>query len=204
MSTLVKLKDVRLSYPVLFEAKDYQGNRQFKYGASAIIEPGSDNDKLLREAVLKECLATWPTLGKAQYDKLLKGDLRHTCFFDGDRKFEEDPEKYAAYEGSVILKASRKLEKGMPAIYDVPTRCKKDADGKTIKLTVDDGTIYGGCRGVFYADVYAWNSGPTKMTVATLVGFQKTSDDVSFGGASFVSENDIMVFDDDTTIEDEI
>ena len=50
----LKLKNVRLSFPDLFEAKDFEaGDGKARYSASFLVEPGSDNDKAIEAALVE-------------------------------------------------------------------------------------------------------------------------------------------------------
>ena len=77
------IKDVRLSYPTLFHAKEFKaGDGKPRWSAAFIIEPDSDNDKHIRAAIDSEAKAVWG----AKAPGLLKGMTGQSnkyCYTDG-------------------------------------------------------------------------------------------------------------------------
>lgn len=138
-SSIVKFENVRLSFPALFQAEDYQGNKQFSYRASFIMPRNTkvhvkQADKTWKpttmHAVLKE-LATseWKGKGELMFNQIVAGGNQKCCWFDGDAK------TYDGYGGNWILTASRKVSDGRPEI----------SDRDKTPLTEMDGKPYAGC-----------------------------------------------------------
>src|ERR1700677_1396108 len=57
----VMLKNVRIAFcqALLGEAEDYQGNGVFRHSATFLIEPGSANDKAVKDAIKAEAVNVW-------------------------------------------------------------------------------------------------------------------------------------------------
>ena len=91
MSKLM-LKNVRLSFPSLFEHAQYQGNSLEKYEATFLLPKDGDDAKAVQAAI--KAVGT-EVLGK----EWSKAKL---CLLDGDTK------DYDGYEGMMALKASTK------------------------------------------------------------------------------------------------
>ena len=60
----LKLTNVRLAFPDLFEAKEFEaGDGKPRYSATFLVEPGSENDKAIRKAQKAACGIFGTTLG---------------------------------------------------------------------------------------------------------------------------------------------
>lgn len=123
------IKDVRLSYPTLFHAKEFKaGDGKPRWSAAFIIEPDSDNDKHIRTAIESEAKAVWG----AKAPGLLKGMTGQSnkyCYTDGSIKANEE------YQGKMVLATHRSAKLTRPLVID---RDKSP-------LTSDDNRPYGGC-----------------------------------------------------------
>src|ERR1700677_2156958 len=106
----VRLNGVRLSFPDLFEAKQFDGQGPFKFRASFLFEPNSESHKRLlhaQEAVLKEKFKDkWQAVLKNAND-----DSKLRFIGNGDNK------TYDGYEGMLFVSATRDQTKGRPAVY---------------------------------------------------------------------------------------
>ena len=97
----ILLKDVRLSFPDLFNAVEFKtGDGKSRWNASFLIEPGSANDKLIREAIQTEAKAVWG-VNAAKQLKTCEGQSNKYCYLDGNTK------AYDGYEGMMCLAAHR-------------------------------------------------------------------------------------------------
>lgn len=126
----IMLRNVRLSFPDLFHAKEFKpGDGKPRWSATFLIEPGSDNDKLVRKAIAEAATEAWG----AQATKVLKSienQGNKYCYLDGDTK------EYDGYAGMMFLATHRSATKmARPAIID--------ADKSP--LTAEDGRPYAGC-----------------------------------------------------------
>lgn len=129
------LKNVRLSFPDLFEAVEFKpGDGKPRWNATFLIVPFSENDKAVWAAINhvgnNEYKDKWPKMLES-----IKGNSNKFCYQDGDLK------EYGGYGGMMALATHRpsKLRNGSansrPAIID---RDKSP-------LTAADGKPYGGC-----------------------------------------------------------
>ena len=162
----VILNNVRLAFPDLFEAKQFEGAGKFKYGATFLIEPGSENDKKIRAAIAKAAADKWPK----DTDKILRtieGQNQKFCYLDGNTK------EYDGFEGKMALSAKRDQESGMPKIID------RDMS----ELTSISGKPYAGCYVNAKVQLWAQDNQWGKGMRATLVTVQFVRDGDAFSGS---------------------
>lgn len=186
----LKLKDVRLAFPDLFEAKQYQGAGPFRYSATFLVVPGSENDKLIRAAI-KEAAAE--KFGK-KADAIVKGiesNSNKFCYIDGNTK------DYDGYEGMFYLAAHRKQDSGRVGVFDR----KAGPDGKPAPLIAADGKPYAGCYVNATVDIYA-QDGQNSGIRAGLIGVQFFKDGDSFSGARVASADDFDAIEEGADAED--
>jgi hypothetical protein len=162
---VIMLDAVRLSYPHLFQATQYQGKGAFSYSAAFHIVPGSNNDKKIR-AVIE---ALKPQFGKNANEILKSIELNSMkyCYMNGVLK---------GLDNVWVLTAKRKQEDGKPLVL-----------GKNPKqnLSAEDGVIYGGCFVNAKVELYAQSQGTGAPGLRCgLIAVQFFSDGESFGGAS--------------------
>lgn len=166
VDSTVMLRNVRLSFPDLFEAKQYEGKGDFSYGAAFLVEPGSANDKAIRAAIEKAAKAKWGEK-TAAIMKTIEGQSQKYCYVDGDTK------AYDGYAGKWALSTKRPQDAGRPKVIDKDLR----------ELTVEEGRPYGGCyvnaKVQFWAQDNQWGKGIR----CTLIAVQFVADGESFGGA---------------------
>jgi len=123
------IKNVRLSYPTLFTAKEFKaGDGKPRWSAAFIIEPGSDNDKHIRAAIEAEAKAVWGVKSAAML-KSVTGQSNKYCYTDGNTKANEE------YKDMMVLATHRSAKLTRPMIID---RDKSP-------LTSEDKKPYGGC-----------------------------------------------------------
>lgn len=160
------LSNVRLSFPDLFEATQYQGEGAFRYNATFLVEPGSANDKKIREAIKVAATETWK--GKADaIVKSMENNSNKFCYLNGDTK------AYDGYEGKMYLSSHRRQVDGAPLVIDQ----------KKSPLTAADGKPYGGCFVNATVDIYA-QDGKNSGIRCGLIGVQFANDGDSFSGAA--------------------
>lgn len=166
---LVKLKNVRLSYPNLFEARDYEGDKNFKYSAKFLIEKGSENEaqvKKVVQAIAKEAFKD----KAAAILKSIENNAQKFCVSDGDLKDGEEN------HGHTVISSSNKVK---------PTVIDRDP---SVKLTQADGRPYGGCYVNAHVDLYAHTK--HKAIFGTLMGVQFVKDGDAFAGGRPASADD--------------
>lgn len=180
---IVQLKNVRLSFPDLFEAVQYEGKGPFSYRASFLQPEGQavfvqQDDKSWKQTTMAKVIAD-VAKGKwgAKSDAVLKsiqGNNQKFCWTDGDTK------EYDGYEGNYCLAASRGQDKGRPLIMD------RD---KT-PLTAADGKPYAGCYVNATVEIWPQDNSFGKGIRATLRGVQFFKDGDAFSAGTPVSEDD--------------
>lgn len=162
----IKLSKVRLSFPDLFEATQYQGKGAYRYNATFLIVPGSANDKAIRDAISSEAAAKWK--GKASVMlKSMENNSNKYCYLDGNLK------EYDGYENMMYLSSHRRQQDGAPLVID---RDKSP-------LTAASGKPYGGCYVNATVEIWAQEGENSGMRCG-LIGVQFAEDGDSFSGAS--------------------
>lgn len=190
----IQLKNVRLSFPDLFQAVQYQGAGNFRYNASFLIEPGSENDKKV-QAAIKEAAAE--KLGK-KADAFIaanKGNSNKFCYASGDTK------DYDGYQGMLVLASHRKQEAGRPLIIG-PNHVPKDKQDPARQYTAPrpdgtqflileaiDGKPYAGCYVNASVDIYA-QDGQNAGIRCGLKGVQFAKDGDAFSGSAVAKPDD--------------
>lgn len=167
----VNLKKVRLSFPNLFEAKAFENGQNKRYGATFLVEPGSKNDKAIKEAIAEVTKEKFPK-DHAKKLEAWKDDTRKHCYTDGNKK------EYDGYENMMALVANRREE-------DLPPRVKA-ADGTT-DLTAKDGKPYAGCYVNAIVELYA-QDGKFPGVRAQLLGVQFCADGDAFSSSRLADD----------------
>ncbi len=180
----ITIKNARLAFPSLFEAKTVNGEGDPAFSASFILDPVANAAaiKEINAAIDKVAAEKWGPKGKAQVEALRKADK--VCLHDGNLKSE-----YDGYEGNLYV-SSR--SKSRPTVVD--------RDGKTT-LVVSDGRPYGGCFVNGIVDIYAQDNNYGKRINATLAGVQFVRDGDAFGGSRPASVDEFKSVEDEETIE---
>jgi len=196
MGHILKLDDVRLSYPKLDIPDYFKGQKQSekdkkKWTASFHIQKNSPLFKQINAAI-DEVL-------KAKFDKKwqlvkeqIERDSKAFCWQDG--KFKEYPDVY-------ILNANRREDQGRPQVIDQ----------KLNPIYKQDGSLYEGMAGKLYAGMYVnaqvelWaydKPGPgLSCTIMVVQAFRKGD---AFGGASVPDMGAFSAVADGTEDEDEL
>jgi hypothetical protein len=168
----IKLNHVRLSFPDIFEAVQYEGKGAFRFNATFLIEPGSENDKLILAAIDRAATEKFGKK-KAAVLKSIENNANKYCYLDGDLK------EYQGYEGMKYLSTHRKQEQGRPGVYN---RDKSP-------VTAEDGIVYAGCYVNASVEIYA-QDGTYAGVRAGLVAVQFSADGDSFSGGSQSNPDD--------------
>jgi len=177
MGTKIKLSNVRLSYPVLFNARDYENDGRFAYSAKFAIVPGSANDKAIKAAIDAEAAAAWPKPGKAALKlEELSRDKRAYCYRDGKFSDYQEDDRW-------LLSSKRQMKDGKPLVIDRDKTPLVEADGRP----------YGGCFVNATVEIYAQSKGNEGIR-CSLLGVQFYADGDAFGGARRASEDDFEEF----------
>lgn len=168
----IKLVNVRLSFPDLFKAGEYEGNRN--YGSSFLIEPGSANHKVIMDAINAVGTEAWKAKAPAILKAALAGGGQQVCYWDGNLK------DYDGYEGMMVLTAKRGEAKGRPLVIDADKSPLAEADGKP----------YAGCFVNASVELWAQDNKFGKTVRCTLLGVQFAKDGDAFSAGSVASEDD--------------
>lgn len=160
----VILKDVRLSFPDLFTAVEYQkGDGKPRYNATFLIVPGSENDKTIQAAIAEAAKEGWGPKADKNI-AAFKGNSNKYCYLDGNTK------EYDGYEGMYFLACHSKTR---PLVIDRDKTPLTDKDGKP----------YPGCYVNASVELFA-QSGENPGMRATLKGVQFFRDGDAFGGGA--------------------
>lgn len=133
----VQIKAVRLSFPDLFKpGKPMQEGDTPKYGGQFIIEPGSENETIVKNALTAAAQETFGANWAAIVGAMEKSKK---CVRRGDDNLDKDGNVRDGYAGKIYIVARNKAK---PAIVAAKA---KNADGSWNFLTEADGKPYGGC-----------------------------------------------------------
>lgn len=165
------LKDVRLSFPDLFEPKAFKDNPDKRFGANFLIVPGSENHKAIEAAIVSQAKEKFEKKADAMLNSF-RGNANKTCYLDGNTK------EYQGYEGHMCLSARRKETDGRPKVVD----------RNGAPLAAADGKPYSGCYVNAIVDIYA-QTGQYPGIRCSLLGVQFVRDGESFGGAVHLGDD---------------
>lgn len=163
-----RLTNARIAFADVFEP-----NKKFgKYGVRALIEKGSDNELLVKDAVEKSGSelfgAKWGAIKKTLSSA---GKL---VLHDGEEKAEERSE----YAGMVYLNAKSDVR---------PVAVGRDG----APITKDDNILYAGCRADLILDIFAYQHKEYgNFIIVKLLGLQFRADDTRLSAGASVTEDD--------------
>lgn len=176
----VKLQNVRLSFPAIFEAEQFDNKGPFNYRATFLFPKDSDNHKKLLTAMQEVAKEEWKDKA-AGILKNADGDSKLRFCVDGDTK------NYDGYEGMMAVSAIRGQAKGRPLILD---QKPKNADGTDNTLTMEDGKPYAGCFVNATIELWCQDNKYGKTVRAQLLAVQFAKDGDAFGSNSKGSSDD--------------
>lgn len=174
---VVRLKNVRLSYPKLAKAEQYVSNGKPsgkpRFSASFQVEPGSETYKAIEAAIKQAAADRW---GKDADKKLkgLRGNSNKFCWVDGDTKDDESA------EGKWILTSHRAESQGRPGIY---------AKDRSQLAPGDEQFPYAGCYVNAMVEIWAQDGENTGIR-CTLLSVQFKADGEAFAGGRKPSADD--------------
>lgn len=162
----VKLNDVRLAFANLWKAKEFKtGDGKPRFDAVFLIEPGSENDRLIREAIAAEAKAVFADKAAANI-KAWSGNSNKFAYQPGT-------EKYDGFEGKMALGSHNKIR---PTVIDANLAPLVEADGRP----------YSGCYVNAIVSIWAQN-GENQGIRAAVLGVQFLRHGESFGGSRAAS-----------------
>jgi hypothetical protein len=188
----IKLLNVRLAFPSLFEAKAFAGSDKATFGASLLFDGKGDpatqyaeltgetdatgkpitvwKASTVRKVIAMVAKDKWAAKADATLKPLLAGE--RTCLRDGDMKSQ-----WGGFEGNLYLSSSSEKR---PLVVNADKTPLVAADGKP----------YGGCYVNAVVDIWAQDNQYGKRINATLQSVQFFADGDSFAGGSFGTEDD--------------
>ncbi len=173
----IKLKNVPIAFPALAEPQAF-GEGEPAYGARFPIEPGSEHQKLIEQAMLDAAKERW----KDDAEKILKMliDDGKVCFSKKVYKNKKG-EPYQGFEGKHYLQT--RSAKSQPTVLD--RFAKKVENKRDIERL-----IYSGCNTNISVDVWAQDNTYGRRINATLRGVMWAGDGESWGGGSAPASED--------------
>jgi hypothetical protein len=173
----VKLENVRLAFPQLFEAKTVNGEGEPAFSATFLMATNHPAAKALRDAFDVIGKDKWGTKWPAVKKEIEAKD--RFALHDGDTKAD-----YTGFEGNLFVSARNKSR---PLVID------RD---KT-PLVASDGKPYAGCFVNASIELWAQDNNYGKRINASLRGVQFLKDGDAFAGGGAASEDDFDSIDDD-------
>lgn len=161
----IMLRNVRLAFPDLFVATQFEGAGKYSYKATFLVAPNSQTHKVVNDAIAKAASAKWGAKA-AQILESVQGQSQKFCYIDGNKK------DYDGFENMWALATSRQQESGPPKVID---RDMQD-------LTAADGRPYGGCYVNAKVQIWAQDNQWGKAVRASLITVQFVNDGDAFGG----------------------
>jgi hypothetical protein len=160
----IKLSNVRLAFPYLFEPTAFEDDQEKKYEATFIIQKGSATHTQLSQAIKEVRDQTWPNGAPS--------NLQH-CIRDGAERDGKD-----GFGPDVIFIKAR--SKKRPGVYDADRT----------PLTERDDRPYSGCYVNVIVELWGQNTPRYKRVNASLKGVQFYRDGEAFGGGRAASADD--------------
>lgn len=186
----VKLTNVRLLFPVLFEAEAFkkEPGKEKKYSARfGLLKADTAQTAAIAAAILETARAKWGPKAESTL-KALKAENR-ICCTDGDLK---DTEGFAGHH---IISANRKEKDGRPLLLDA----------SRTKLLENNGKLYSGCyvNAILRFWAQGEESGWGKRINAQIQGIQFFKDGEAFsgGGTASVDQFDAVEAPADATLD---
>lgn len=166
----VLLKNVRLAFPSLFEAKTVNGEGEPAFSAAFLIEPKDPQLKAIEDAITAVAKEKWGAKADAVLKQMRAADK--TCLHNGDTKSD-----YAGFAGMMFISSRSKTR---PLVLD--------ADKSA--LTAQDGRPYAGCYVNASVELWPQDNKYGKRVNAQLRGVQFLRDGDAFAGGGAASEDE--------------
>lgn len=164
------LKDVRLSFCNVFDAKQVNGQGDAKFSCALLFPRTHPQLPEIVGALKKAASDKWGAKGEEVYNALKASDK--LCLHDGDSKPEID-----AYKGMLFINASNKQR---PLVID----------GQRNPLVAADGKPYSGCYGNVMIEVWPQDNQFGKRINASLLGVQFVRDGDRLAGGGVAAADD--------------
>jgi hypothetical protein len=178
----LKLTNVRLAFPQLFEAKTVNGEGKPAFSANFIINSKDPQIKAIDALIERVAKEKWGAKAEAQLKSLRATDK--LCLHNGDTKSQ-----YSGYEGNFFVSARNSVR---PLVVD--------SDKTT--LTTEDGRPYSGCYVNAVLELYCQDNSFGKRINAVLSGVQFFKDGEAFAGGRSASVDDFEDITEGVTADD--
>lgn len=165
----MRLTNVRLAFPVLFEAKTVNGEGKPAFSASFLIDPADPQVEDINAKIERVATEKWGAKAPALMKTLRATDK--VALHDGDLK-----SNYDGFAGNLYISARNKVR---PVVLD--------RDAKT-ELAEEDGKVYAGCYVNAIIDFWAQDNNYGKRVNATLSKVQFFKDGDAFAGGGISNE----------------
>lgn len=170
-NTRFLLRDVRIAFPVLFKAEQFQGQGSFRCGASLIVPPNHPQLAEINAAIDAAAVNKWKDKAPAMLKAARGKD--NVALHDGDSK-----PKYDGFPGNFYLSANcsggaTEAEAKKPKVFD---------QAKNEITDPAKNPIYAGCRVNALIDFYADDRYGVGVH-CSLLGVQFFRDADAFGAA---------------------
>lgn len=166
----LKLNNVRLAFPVLFEAKTVNGEGKPAFSASFLIDPADPQVKVLNAAIEQVANEKWGAKAAAILKQMRATDK--VALHDGDLK-----SNYDGFPGNLYVSARSTTR---------PLVINNDKS----PLTEQDGKPYAGCYVNASIELWAQDNNYGKRVNASLRGVQFLRDGDAFAGGGAASEDE--------------
>lgn len=166
----LKLNNVRLAFPVLFEAKTVNGEGKPAFSASFLIDPADPQVKALNAAIEQVANEKWGAKAAAVLKQMRATDK--VALHDGDLK-----SNYDGFPGNLYVSARSTTR---------PLVINNDKS----PLTEQDGKPYAGCYVNASIELWAQDNNYGKRVNASLRGVQFLRDGDAFAGGGAASEDE--------------
>lgn len=178
----VKLKNVRLAFPVLFEARAQNQGDKPAFSAAFLFPPDHEAHQLVNDAIEQVAKEKWGAKADVTLKAIRAADK--VCIHNGDTKAN-----LAGYEGNLFINARSATR---PGVFD--------SDGSA--LTQFDGRPYAGCYVNAIIDVYCQDNSYGKRVNASLAGVMFAKDGEAFSGGGAATADDFSDLVSDLSADD--
>lgn len=173
-ATRITLKDVRLAFPVLFEAKQVNGEGEASFSGASLIRKDHPQLAEIKAAMHAAAVVKWGEAKALEVLKSLQASDR-LALHDGDAKSE-----YDGYAGNFFINARNKIR---------PLVIGGGPDGKA-PLAASDGKPYSGCYVNVILEMWGQDNKYGKRVNASLLGVQFVRDGERLAGGGVAAADD--------------
>jgi hypothetical protein len=172
------LKNVPMYFENVYEPSVSKGAKAGTlpaYSARYAIEPGSANDKLINETILKVATDKWGDKTASVLAKIIAD--KNSMYIEGEYK-DKDGETYEGFEG--MFSIGTRSEKLKPRVSDKFNRVVESGD---------PGAPYGGCVVHAAIDIWAQDNSYGRRINAVTQGVMFVADGTPVGGGRPASDS---------------